>query len=108
MRIERRNKNSSSASRVRVLFDCYRDIVRKFFFGKDNSQSMIPTPCFSWSGRVIDRVLVAVDEAMVEGVDDPEKLKLLKEALTKKMSFSGTKVQIKPNFKDSHLEKLQL
>src|SRR5271155_1095033 len=54
------------------------------------------------------RGLGAGDEAMVEGVDDPEKLKLLKEALRKKMSFSGTKVQIKPNFKDGHLEKLQL
>jgi inositol-hexakisphosphate/diphosphoinositol-pentakisphosphate 1-kinase len=49
-----------------------------------------------------------VDKAMVEGVDDPEKLKLLKEALVKKMEFSGTKVQIKPNFKDGQLDKLQL
>ena len=45
---------------------------------------------------------------MQEDVDEPEKLKLLKEALTKKMNFSGTKVQIKPNFKDGHLENLQL
>jgi inositol hexakisphosphate/diphosphoinositol-pentakisphosphate kinase len=54
------------------------------------------------------RVLEAVEEALVEGVDEPEKLNLLKEALIKKMDFSGTKVQIKPNFKDGTLEKLQL
>lgn len=45
---------------------------------------------------------------MAEGIDEPEKLRLLKEALIKKMSFSGTKVQIKPSFKDDALEKLQL
>ena len=50
----------------------------------------------------------AADEALEEGVDDPEKLKLLKDALNKKMSFSGTKVQIKPSFKDGKLDKLQL
>lgn len=44
----------------------------------------------------------------MEGVDEPEKLTLLKEVLTKKMTFGGTKVQIKPSFKDSHLDKLQL
>jgi len=56
----------------------------------------------------MNRVLEAADEAAVEGVDDPEKLKLLKEALIKKMTFGGTKVQVKPDFKDGHLEKLQL
>ncbi len=45
---------------------------------------------------------------MREGVDEPEKLKLLKEALNKKMAFSGTKVQIKPAFKDGKVDKLQL
>ena len=50
----------------------------------------------------------AVDKAFVEGVDEPEKLKLLKGALTKKMNFRGTKVQIKPSFKNGHLDKLQL
>ena len=50
----------------------------------------------------------AVEKAFVEGVDEPEKLRLLKEALSKKMSFSGTKVQIKPNFKEGTLDKLQL
>ena len=54
------------------------------------------------------RVLEAVDEAFAEGVDELDKLKLLKEVLTKKMTFSGTKVQIKPNFKDGKFEKLQL
>ena len=58
--------------------------------------------------RFDSRVLEAVDEAIIEGVDDPEKLHLLKEAVTKKMMFSGTKVQIKPNLKDGHVEKLQL
>jgi Histidine phosphatase superfamily (branch 2) len=58
-----------------------------------------------WTDR---RVLEAVNEAFVEGVDEPEKLNLLKEVLTKKMTFSGTKVQIKPNFKNGTLEKLQL
>ena len=50
----------------------------------------------------------AVNEALKEGVDDPDKLKLLREALLKKTSLSGTKVQIKPSFKDGHLDKLQL
>ena len=45
---------------------------------------------------------------MVEGVDEPEKLRLFKEALTKKMSLIGTKVQIKPSFEDDTLDKLQL
>jgi inositol-hexakisphosphate/diphosphoinositol-pentakisphosphate 1-kinase len=49
-----------------------------------------------------------VEEALEEGIDDVEKLTLLKEALNKKMSLSGTKVQIKPNFKDGSLDKLQL
>jgi len=53
-------------------------------------------------------VLDAVNEALAERVDDPEKLKLLKEALMKKMPLSGTKVQIKPSFKDGNLDKLQL
>jgi inositol-hexakisphosphate/diphosphoinositol-pentakisphosphate 1-kinase len=76
--------------------------VRRFCFAKDNLPSTLLfdlTDC---------RVLEAVDEALVEGVDEPEKLKLLKEALTKKMSFSGTKVQIKPHFTDGKLDKLQL
>jgi len=56
----------------------------------------------------LTKVLRAVDEALEEGVDEPEKLKLLREALMKKMSFSGTKVQVKPSFKEGKLDKLQL
>ena len=56
----------------------------------------------------MNRVLVATNEALVEGVDDQDKLKLLQEALLKKMSLSGTKVQIKPTFKGGQVEKLQL
>lgn len=33
---------------------------------------------------------------------------MLKEALTKKMSFRGTKIQIKPSFKDETIDKLKL
>ena len=54
------------------------------------------------------RVLDAVDEALVQGVDEPEKLILLKEGLTKKINFSGTKVQIKPTYKQDKVDKLQL
>jgi len=54
------------------------------------------------------RVLEAVNEAVEEGVDDPDRLKLLRDALRKKMAFSGTKVQLKPSFKDGTLDKLQL
>lgn len=50
----------------------------------------------------------AVDDALKEGIDDPDKLKLLREALLKKTSLGGTKVQIKPSFKEGHLDKLQL
>jgi Histidine phosphatase superfamily (branch 2) len=96
------NRNSNSLLRVRVLFGFYKDIVRKFFSVKDNLSSIL------FSYIYLYRVLEAVDEALVEGVDEPEKLKLLKEALTKKMSFSGTKVQIKPSFKEGTLDKLQL
>jgi inositol-hexakisphosphate/diphosphoinositol-pentakisphosphate 1-kinase len=55
-----------------------------------------------------NRVLEAVNEAMEEGVDDPDRLKLLRDALMRKMTFSGTKVQLKPSFKDGTSDKLQL
>ena len=54
------------------------------------------------------RVLEAVEEALIEKVDETEKLILLKEALTKKMSFSGTKVQVKPSFKGDTFDKIDL
>ena len=76
--------------------------MKRSCFEKDNFQST------SFKLSTNERVLEAVEEAMVEGVDEPEKLNLLKEALTKKMSFSGTKVQIKPSYKDGTLDKLQL
>jgi hypothetical protein len=44
-------------------------------------------------------VLDAVEEASKEGTEDPEKLKLLKTTLVKKASYAGTKVQIKPMFR---------
>ena len=44
-------------------------------------------------------VLDAVEEASKEGTEDPEKLKLLRTTLIKKVSYAGTKVQIKPMFR---------
>ncbi|KAL1838318.1 hypothetical protein VTJ49DRAFT_2808 [Mycothermus thermophilus] len=44
-------------------------------------------------------VLDAVDEAVAEGVEDPAKLKALRNVLIKKGSWAGTKVQIKPMFR---------
>ncbi|KAL2266888.1 hypothetical protein VTJ83DRAFT_4165 [Remersonia thermophila] len=44
-------------------------------------------------------VLDAVDEAFAEGVEDPAKLKALRNVLIKKGSWAGTKVQIKPMFR---------
>lgn len=48
---------------------------------------------------VLKSVLDAVEEAMKEGTEDSEKLKLLRTTLIKKSSFAGTKVQIKPLFR---------
>ncbi|KAL2196784.1 histidine phosphatase superfamily-domain-containing protein [Corynascus similis CBS 632.67] len=44
-------------------------------------------------------VLDAVDSAMRAGVEDPAKLKALRNVLIKKGSWAGTKVQIKPMFR---------
>ena len=44
-------------------------------------------------------VLDAVEEASKQGTENPEKLKLLKTTLVKKASYAGTKVQIKPMFR---------
>ena len=41
----------------------------------------------------------AVNVAMKEGIEDPEKLKLLKTSLARKGAWAGTKVQIKPMFR---------
>ena len=47
----------------------------------------------------LKNVLDAVDKALEEGVEDPEKLRVLRSSLVKKGSWSGTKVQIKPMFR---------
>lgn len=44
-------------------------------------------------------VLDAVEEAIKQGTENPEKLKLLRTTLVKKSSYTGTKVQIKPMFR---------
>ncbi|AEO60589.1 hypothetical protein MYCTH_2309929 [Thermothelomyces thermophilus ATCC 42464] len=44
-------------------------------------------------------VLDAVDAAMKAGIEDPAKLKALRNVLIKKGSWAGTKVQIKPMFR---------
>jgi hypothetical protein len=102
MQTELRNRSSSSLSKVKVSRSYCRDTMRKSFFEKVSSIST------TLSNLSNDRVLEAVESAFEEGVDEPEKLTLLKDALTRKKDFSGTKVQIKPNFKEGTLEKLQL
>ncbi|KAF4633387.1 hypothetical protein G7Y89_g4726 [Cudoniella acicularis] len=47
----------------------------------------------------LDSVIVAVDIAMREGVEDREKLRTLRNVLVKKGGWAGTKVQIKPMFR---------
>ncbi|KAH8802642.1 histidine phosphatase superfamily-domain-containing protein [Xylogone sp. PMI_703] len=44
-------------------------------------------------------VVVAVDVAMREGIEDRQKLKVLRTVLAKKGGWAGTKVQIKPMFR---------
>ncbi|KAL8880987.1 MAG: hypothetical protein Q9198_001717, partial [Flavoplaca austrocitrina] len=47
----------------------------------------------------LNSVLCAVNRAMQEGIEDPDKLKLLKTSLARKGAWTGTKVQIKPMFR---------
>ncbi|KAL8725240.1 MAG: hypothetical protein Q9166_007479 [cf. Caloplaca sp. 2 TL-2023] len=47
----------------------------------------------------LNSVLCAVNKAMREGIEDPEKLQLLKTSLARKGAWTGTKVQIKPMFR---------
>ncbi|KAI9640488.1 inositol hexakisphosphate and diphosphoinositol-pentakisphosphate kinase [Ciborinia camelliae] len=47
----------------------------------------------------LDSVMLAVDAAVHEGVEDQEKLKSLRNVLVKKGGWAGTKVQIKPMFR---------
>ncbi|KAM0279829.1 hypothetical protein ACHAQH_004380 [Verticillium albo-atrum] len=44
-------------------------------------------------------VIQAVDVAVTQGIEDPNKLKSLRNALVKKGGWAGTKVQIKPMFR---------
>jgi inositol hexakisphosphate/diphosphoinositol-pentakisphosphate kinase len=52
----------------------------------------------------LDSVLDAVKVAFEEGVEDPDKLKLLRSSLVKKGGWAGTKVQIKPMFRPKKKE----
>lgn len=49
-------------------------------------------------------VMLAVDTAVHEGVEDKEKLKSLRNVLAKKGGWAGTKVQIKPMFRKRNSE----
>jgi len=49
--------------------------------------------------NALGSVLEAVAEAQKGGLEDPEKLKILRVSLVKKGSWPGTKVQIKPMFR---------
>ncbi|EPS44359.1 hypothetical protein H072_1665 [Dactylellina haptotyla CBS 200.50] len=44
----------------------------------------------------LEQVLQATEAALKEGIEDMEKVRLLRNALQRKMSYPGTKVQIKP------------
>ncbi|TLD37372.1 Inositol hexakisphosphate and diphosphoinositol-pentakisphosphate kinase [Venturia nashicola] len=54
----------------------------------------------------LDSVLEAVQTAMKEGIEDPDKLRLLRSSLLKKGAWVGTKVQIKPMFRKKKKEEL--
>jgi inositol hexakisphosphate/diphosphoinositol-pentakisphosphate kinase len=54
----------------------------------------------------LDSVMVAVDIAMREGVEDRQKLRTLRNVLAKKGGWAGTKVQIKPMFRKRKPEEL--
>lgn len=47
----------------------------------------------------LNSVSEAVKQAMQEGIEDPEKLALLRTSLARKGAWAGTKVQIKPMFR---------
>ena len=52
-------------------------------------------------------VINAAKMALTEGVEDPEKLNLLKTSLTRKGAWEGTKVQIKPMFRKRKPEEIK-
>lgn len=49
----------------------------------------------------------AVNQALREGIEDPEKLQLLKTSLARKGAWMGTKVQIKPMFRKRKATEMQ-
>lgn len=55
----------------------------------------------------LNSVLDAVKVAIQEGIEDPEKLKVLKTALARKGAWTGTKVQIKPMFRKRKPEEVR-
>lgn len=55
----------------------------------------------------LNSVLSAVKVAMEQGVEDPEKLHVLRNALARKGAWTGTKVQIKPMFRKRKQEELR-
>jgi inositol hexakisphosphate/diphosphoinositol-pentakisphosphate kinase len=54
----------------------------------------------------LESVMVAVDQALQEGLEDREKLRTLRNVLAKKGGWVGTKVQIKPMFRKRKPEEL--
>lgn len=55
----------------------------------------------------LNSVLNAVNKALEEGVEDREKLQLLKTSLARKGAWMGTKVQIKPMFRKRKATEMQ-
>ncbi len=55
----------------------------------------------------LNSVLNAVKMAMEQGIEDPEKLQILRTALARKGAWTGTKVQIKPMFRKRKPEELR-
>ena len=49
-------------------------------------------------GPALDSVMAATEQALREGIEDTDKLRLLRNVLAMKGSWAGTKVQIKPMF----------
>ena len=55
----------------------------------------------------LNSVLNAVKIAIEEGIEDPEKLQLLRTSLARKGAWTGTKVQIKPMFRKRKPEEIR-